>query len=251
MAKMKLSKDTQFMLYFFVALMKKKGRLLSGLDKLSDETKALAWFEELVSFVENNTVDFPEDEDEDKFALVHLPATNPPLTLMCLAISTPVVDFNYDFVLEQQVFAQLNLSQEVQDENKAKMKVFWEVTVGKTSHGANKKNFDKKKEEGKSFDEDIYKNQVNDKYMLLSKNFKSLKPANEEVGYTKEEILAWISLMTGVQKTDTEKKEEKKKEEKKGEKKEKGKDTKEDELQKAIDEAAQKFKKDQEEEEDE
>lgn len=192
----RLSSDAQFMLYFFASLIKRKKRMLDGLDKLSDDTKSLAWFIQLKDFIDSVLVDFPEDETESHFALIHLPATNPPLTLLCLALAVNKEDFTYEFVLSQQVFAQVNLSPDVQKAQKEKMVDFWTNTIKKTTHQVNRVQFEKKISSGTAFDEEIYRNQENDKYLLLNRSFKSVSPSNPVLGYTEAEIRTWITSLT-------------------------------------------------------
>jgi len=191
-----VSTDSQFMLYFFSSLIKRKKRLLDGLDKLSDDTKSLAWFEGLREFVDNVIVDFPEDEDETHFALIHLPSTNPPLILVCLSLAVKKEDFTFEFFLSQQVSAQIHLSSDVQAMQKARMVDFWTNTIKKTTHMSNRVQFEKRVATGSAFDEEIYKNQENDQYLLLNKNFKSIAPSNPNLGYSEMEIKNWISSIT-------------------------------------------------------
>jgi len=193
MEKEELPKDSQFMLHFFAAMMKRKNRMLMGLDKMSDDIKELSWFEPLVNFINDSCVDFPDEEDSDSFALIHLPATNPPLILLCWAMASNKEDLTYENFLSQQVAAQINLSEEVQAEQKEFMRKFWEETVTRTSRAKYQKEFEKKRNSGNAFDEQIYKNQENDKYLLLNKLFKTSKPSDITTGYTKQEILTWLT----------------------------------------------------------
>jgi len=193
MEKEELPKDSQFMLHFFAALMKRKNRMIMGLDKMSDEIKDLDWYEPLYNFVTDNCVDFPDEEDSDSFALIHLPATNPPLILLCWVLASKREDVTYENFLSQQVSAQINLSEEVQAEQKEVMRKFWEETVTRTSRAKFQKEFEKKRNSGNAFDEQIYKNQENDKYLLLNKTFRTVRPTDMTEGYTKHEILTWLA----------------------------------------------------------
>jgi hypothetical protein len=206
-----LPKDAQFMLHFFASLMKRKNRMLAGLEKLEETLSDKEWFEPLQNFVNDYLVDFPDEESQESFALIHLPATNPPLIILCWALSMRKEDVTYDNFLSQQVAAQINLSEEVQSEQKDKMIIFWNETVTKTSRMKNQKEFEKKRAAGRVFDEAIYKNQENDKYLLLGKDFKTVVPADEEVGYTEDEIKAYLLTLSGEEKKTTKKSEEKKK----------------------------------------
>ena len=79
--------------------------------------------------------------------------------------------------------------------------------------------------------------------MLLGVNFKSIKPANMETGYTKDEIMSWIALMTGSSKKTEDKTDTKTEDNKKTE--DKGKSSSTDKTegvdQKTIDDAASLF----------
>jgi len=191
-----LSKDAKFLLYFFASLVKNKKRVLEAMRKLPESFQSLEWFPQLTEFINDNMVQFPADEGDEKFAMVHLPATNPPLTLLCLAIGMPRVDLTFEFMMSQQVMAQINLSPELQEMNKGYMKIFWEEQVNTTSNTRNLANFQKKKKEGKIFDEAIYKNQENDKYLLLSPRFADIAPTDPSVGYTEPEVRAWLASFT-------------------------------------------------------
>jgi hypothetical protein len=190
-----LSMDAQFMLYFFAALIKNKNRIQEAMKKLPEEFTNMAWYSELEAFVSQSMVQFPYEEDEEHFAMVHLPATNPPLTLMCLALSSDKESFTYEFFLNQQVTAQLALSEEVQLVQKMYMKDFWENQINKTSNKSNQKNFEKRLAKGDMFDEAIYKNQENDKYLLIGTDFRELVPKDLDVGYEKEELEGWMESM--------------------------------------------------------
>lgn len=189
-----LTRDGQFLLYFLCSIMKKKERLRLGMKKLEDKFSTVPAWAELELFIDNFTVNFPDQETDESFALVHLPATNPPMVLICLAMATLPQDWTYEMVSSQQVFAQLNLSPEVQLENKAHIKRFWEVTVTKTTHTSNVKRFEEARTQGVLFDESIYRNQENDKYLLVNDHFNTVQPADPALGYTKEEIIHWMGM---------------------------------------------------------
>jgi len=188
-----LSMDAQFMLYFFCSLMKNKTRVLQAITKLPEEFTGSVWFTELEEFIKDHMVQFPNEETEDKFAMIHLPATNPPLTLFCYLLSLPDEDKTYDNLISQQTFAQIDLSLEVQEENKEKMEDFWNTQITKTSNKSNEKAFAKKLEKGDMFDEAIYANQEADKYILLGVDFKDFPMKDEELGYSKGDIESYIA----------------------------------------------------------
>jgi hypothetical protein len=116
----------------------------------------------------------------------------------------------------------LDKSKEVQEEQKEKMRYFWENVVTRTSRKEKEvqKEFEKRKKEGKLFDEQIYENQVNDKYLLINSHFQTVRPSDEAIGYTKAEIETYLkNFGTLRSKKETKAKETKKKEEKKEEEK--------------------------------
>jgi len=218
MEKADLDKDARFMLHFFASLMKRKGRMLDGLTKLEDTIGEEPWFDPLNTFINDYLVDFPDEETHNNFALIHLPATNPPMMMMCWVLANLKENLTFDSFLEQQVSAQLHLNKEVQALQKEKMRFFWEKVVVRTTRRERVKDFQKAKDQGRSFDEQIYANQEADKYILINHNFKAVNPSNMDEGYSKEDIENYIRSFGTLHPKKIETKDKSKKTEKKDEK---------------------------------
>jgi len=187
-----LSKEAQFMVYFFCAMIKRKDRIMDGLEKLPDTLKEESWFDEVHDFFEEKCVTFPDDETSENFATIHLPSTNPPLSIACRVMMVSKKDRTLDMLLDMQEFGQIHINTELQMMHKEKMKKFWTETVTKTTHKTNQMSFNRIARTEKAFQEDIYQNQANDKYPLMNMHWKTVMPTNEETGYTKEEIVGWL-----------------------------------------------------------
>jgi len=191
MEKANLNANSRYLIFFFCCLIKRKRRVLEGMDKIKSKISETMEFKTAYNFIKTNMVDFPDEESLETFATIHVPATNPGMACQILMWVSP--DKSMDYFLSLQTTTQINLNRTLQDRNKVLIKKFWEEQIKKTGHKANEANFKKKMEDKELFDESIYSNQANDKYLLLDESYDEINPADMTNGYSESEIALWIS----------------------------------------------------------
>jgi len=174
-----------FMIFFFFSVIKNRNRVLSALDNMEQSDKGKSWYKKVHDFVEKKLVQYVSEEKGGKFAAVHLPTTMPGLDILCTVLTMTQSDEDYEELVGKQTFAQLNLSEELQDKNKGKQIDFWNKTVNGS------RNPDSKAYKS-GFVEDFYKNSAGDKYNLIMVDGKEVEPNDINIGYTEDEIKKWI-----------------------------------------------------------
>ncbi|GBG77078.1 hypothetical protein CBR_g23404 [Chara braunii] len=176
--------------------MNRTDRAKKSMELAPDSFKALKGYSEAMSFMRHVMVDFPEEEEEGTFALIHLPVTNPGLTLLCWAFTRDDKERTVDNLLKQQVATQLFLEDRVQDRQKAFMVEFGTNVATSSRRGTSHNDwFLKRRSElgNTAFDEGIYNNQKRDKYMLIYPiTCEEFKPTDKKVGYTQEDLKKWL-----------------------------------------------------------
>jgi hypothetical protein len=180
----KLNGEQIVWIFTLFAVIKNLNRVKNHLDNLPPEIKSHQNMGVVKNFMDNNLVQYTNQETNDKFAVVHLPTTMPGLDILLTAMLYEKSEMNLDMITGKQTFSQLNLSTEVQGINKVKQMDFWNNIVKKT------KNINNKEKDFK-FHEEFYENSVSDKYNLFDHNLKEVAPTNPTVGYTMEEIKNW------------------------------------------------------------
>lgn len=200
-AKKGVSTEGQFGVYLFCNLMKKKDRILAALQERASEVAKHKWMKEAEDFITHNMVTWVTEEKVNSFATIHTPATNPPLSCLCLMLTTPENLRTVDTMMTWQVTGQLNLSKELQAVHKATSKTFWEA-IPKSTNPATSKEFEERVKENKKFDEAIYANQEADKYILCTLDSTGAVddyiPKDTAAGYTLVELEAWCDSFSGM-----------------------------------------------------
>jgi len=182
----KLTKEQRLVVHFMFAVVKRKSRVIDGMAGLSDATKAMPWFDPVKSFISGTIVDYNVSaKTPDKFPGTHVPTTNPGLDMMLWRLSTEPKDRTLDAFFIRTTSVQLHLAPDAQAKAKLGYKSYWDDVVKGTKNTV-------KTEEAK-YREEYYNTSAGDTYLLVMDNLKELKPKNMEVGYTLEEITAWMS----------------------------------------------------------
>lgn len=182
----KITSEGRFMIFYFFSMIKNKVRVLDAMENLPQTVKSEKWFKEVQTFIKNKLVQYVTEERNGKFAVVHLPTTMPGLDILSFAMATDGSESAIENIIKRQCFAQLDLDDDLQAQNKAAQLTFWDTQVVK-SNNANQTAFKK------GFQEDFYNTSAGDKYALLD-----VKLAEVEVppgGYSKSDIESWYSRL--------------------------------------------------------
>jgi hypothetical protein len=177
-----LTQESKFMVHFFFAMIKNHKRVMDAMENLPQTVKSETWFTQTFRFIKDKLVQYVSQEKNGKFAVVHLPTTMPGLDILCFAMATDGKDSNVEEIIKRQCFAQLDLEEELQAENKSAQMDFWENQV-KKSNNTNANAFKQ------GFQEDFYNTSASDKYSLL--NIKLQELAVPPGGYSRSDIEKW------------------------------------------------------------
>jgi len=180
----KMTQEGKFMIFYFFAMIKNHGRVLAAMDNLPQDFKSEKWFKEVQTFIKNKLVQYVSQERNGKFAVVHLPTTMPGLDILCFSMATDGDMKNIDEIIKRQCFAQLDLDEDLQAENKAAQMNFWENEVTRSNN-------DNKSAFKKGFQEDFYNTSAGDKYCLL--NLKMQERTIPPGGYSKSDLEQWYT----------------------------------------------------------
>jgi hypothetical protein len=186
----KMDPDSILWVYMLFAVIKNLQRVKDHVSNLPDEMKNNPIMNKVTNFMDSYLVQYVAQENNKKFAVVHLPTTMPGLDVTLSAILFKESDENLKMIMEKQTFAQLFLDDKTQNINKLAQTLFWNSTVKKTKNQANKQG----KEDFK-FHEDFYENSVKDKYLVLNADLSEYPPSNPSSGYTEEDIKIWYKKL--------------------------------------------------------
>jgi len=174
-----------FMIHFFFSVIKNRDRVKQALDNMSQADKSKAWYRKVYQFIDKKLVQYVSQEKNGKFAVVHLPTTMPGLDILCTVLTMKGTDEEFEELIGKQTFAQLNLSADLQAENKEKQKQFWENMVNSS------RNPDQNAYKS-GFVEEFYKNSASDTYNLINLNSSEYAPPDKDEGYSKGEVRKWF-----------------------------------------------------------
>jgi len=186
MQKANLSKEAKFMVYFFAAAVKDPERMLIGMNSLPDTMKTKTWFNEVQNFIRTSLVKYTVSETANRFAVVHLPTTNPGLDCLCAALMMPPTINALNTIVRRVTFCQMHNSPSLQEVAKEGYKAFWENTI-KSS-----KNTNRPKDIKIGFVEEFYETSASDSYKLVDKNMREFTSYNESVGLTLDDVKTWL-----------------------------------------------------------
>lgn len=190
MKEAKLSNEERFMVFFFFAVIKNKKRVMESFDQLPEEIRALTSVVKAKQFINDTLVQYTSQETNKKFAVVHLPTTMPGLDILLTAfILDDKEESLTNAICTKQTFAQINIDSSLQAINKTAQQLFWDTMVKKSKNEAR---INKTVTDDLKFHEDYYETSAKDKYNLVNIKFKEIKPKDEKVGYSKEELLSWF-----------------------------------------------------------
>lgn len=180
-----LNAEQRLVVHFLFAVVKKKSRVIDGLNALPDGAKSMAWYEPVRTFIAGTITDYNTSaKAPDKFPGTHIPTTNPGLDLLMWRIMTPRKDRNSKDFFARTTSIQLMLDRETQDLAKSGYKYYWDEVVKGTRNTT--------KTEDSKYREEYYETSAGDTYLLVDDKLKEIPPKNKETGYTLKEIEAWI-----------------------------------------------------------
>lgn len=183
----KLTKESILAVHFFFSIVKKKSRVLDGLDGLPEDVKKKSWFEPTRNFIATAIVDYNTGaKTADKFPGTHIPTCNPGLDLFLWRLSTPKEERTLEAFFARTTSVQMNLNAAMQAKAKAGYKEYWDNVVKGTKNAV-------KTEEAK-YREEYYLTSAGDTYSLVEENgageMKEVTaPAN---GYSEEDLKNWM-----------------------------------------------------------
>jgi len=181
-----LSAEQKLIVYFFFAVVKKKSRVIEGMNSLPDAQKNATWFSPVMTFVAGTMTDYnSQAKNPDKFPGTHVPTTNPGLDLLMWRLMTDPKDRNKENFFRRTTSTQLHLDTEMQAMAKSGYKFYWDSVVTGTKNSMSV--------EAPQHREAYYDTSAGDKYFLLTDTMKEIKPKSMEMGYTEKEISDWIA----------------------------------------------------------
>lgn len=185
----KLSKESALAVQFFFALVKKKSRVLDGLDGLPEQAKKSTWFEQTRNFVATVVVDYNVSaKTADKFPGTHIPTCNPGVDLFLWRLSISKEERTLEAFFARTTSVQMCLDSAMQARAKAGYKDYWDNVVKGTKNTV-------KTEEAK-FREEYYNTSAGDTYYLVVEdkngNLSEMPPKDKSKGYTEQELKDWM-----------------------------------------------------------
>jgi hypothetical protein len=181
----KLTPEQIVVVYFLFAVVKKKSRVLDGLNGLNDTAKAMPWYDPVKTFIAAYITDYNSAaKSAEKFPGTHVPTTNPGMDLLMWRLMTSKEERSIDGFFARTTSIQLKNGPQAQEKAKSGYKSYWDNTVKGSKNST-------PTEEAK-YREEYYETSAGDEYFLLNDDLKEVKPANPSVGYTLEEIEKWM-----------------------------------------------------------
>jgi len=182
-----LTKEQRLVVHFLFSVVKKKSRVLEGLNGMSDTVKGMGFYDPVKSFIAGRITDYnTASKSPDKFPGTHIPITNPGLDMLMWKLQTPKAERTLDAFFARTTSIQLHLSTEAQEKSKSGYKYYWDNVVKGTRNTATT-------EEAK-YREDYYNTSAGDKYPLVGDDLKPLAPSNAKTGYSLKEIEDYLKL---------------------------------------------------------
>jgi hypothetical protein len=188
----KLSEEAKTIVFFFFSVIKNKDRVLSAVETLPDEIKANSSVTEAVGFIRSKLVQYTTQENNNNFAVVHLPTTMPGLDIMLNSLLLDPSNPDYaldDVLIKKATFAQLWVGSDLQATNKSHQKHFWDnvVVTSRNSARTGQNTMEKLQ-----FHEAYYETSSKDTYKLITLDKKEVDPKDMKIGYTRQEFLDWF-----------------------------------------------------------
>lgn len=185
-AEAKLTSEQMVVVHFLFAVVKKKSRVMDGLNALTDAQKAASWYDPVKTFIAAVVTDYNSSaKSSDKFPGTHIPSCNPAMDLLMWRLMTDKEARNVDGFFARTTSIQLKLSEEPQEMAKSGYKYYWDNVVKGTKNTA--------PTEAAKYREEYYETSAADTYLLINDNLKEIPPADKAAGYTLKEIETWIA----------------------------------------------------------
>jgi len=188
--------------YAIANITNNRDRLLKAWDSFPGAIQSNQDWSRVRRFVSESMVTWPNEEKGKRFALIHLPATNPTIMAVTWRGITQKDDLTVDEFLKNRWAAQLWLDGDLRAVQKEHMRTFWN-SMKTTSHETNRHEFERRKQEKTLFDEGIYATQEKDHYPLGEVNGSGavmpvMYPGDNGLDvygpFGKTELEAWIKV---------------------------------------------------------
>lgn len=183
----KLTRESILAVHFFFSIVKKKSRVLDGMDGLPEDVKKKAWFEQTRNFVAAAIVDYnTAAKGPDKFPGTHISTCNPGLDLFLWRLCTPKEERTLEAFFARTTSVQMNLNPAMQAKAKAGYKEYWDNVVKGTKNTV--------KTEDAKYREEYYLTSAGDTYNLVeeSGSDKLVEVAAPATGYSEKDLMDWM-----------------------------------------------------------
>jgi len=187
-----LNTESMFVILFLFSVIKSQPRVLKELDNMTDQFKSMTWYGPVREFVASKITQYVTASNiNKKFPAVNIPSCMPGFDLLVYCLITPKADRTILEFSRRTTFSQLNLNVEMQATAKAGYAYYWDEVVVGTKNEANT--------EAPMMREGYYKNSAADKYDLMvfgnDGALSTWEPDNTDMGYTKDEIEEYLTIM--------------------------------------------------------
>jgi len=184
-----LTADAKFAVYMLCSAMRRKDRIMQGIEDLPQPVRSLQWMQAVRTFINARMCTWPKDEGATTFATIHVASANPPFAMYSYGKVWRYEDLTLENLVKEQVFGQLHLSEGVQKVHKMAMIIFWCRTVSRTTRTDT--DFNSRAGSLSAFDNTIYRNQIADRYVLINEDKTARAPGAD--GYSWQDIIDWLN----------------------------------------------------------
>jgi hypothetical protein len=192
MVKKGLSGESMTMVYFFAGVIKSKSRIVKAMDKMTEDLRGKAWWFPVKDFYTTQTTQYVSQAVKSGlFPVVNIPNTNPGLDMLVFCLKSEDSERTLDNMSKRPTFSQINLNPECQTLARQGYEFYWTKMV------SGSKNEDAKELEKPGMKEDYYNTSASDKYSLVSEDLKLVPMVANHVGYTKQEVEAYLRMFDG------------------------------------------------------
>jgi hypothetical protein len=186
-----LSEEAKFIVLFLFCVIKSQPRVLKELDSMSEAFKNKVWYTPVRDFVAGKVTQYVTAATMNKkFPAVNIPSTMPGFDTMVYCLINTKSERNIQDLSRRPTFAQINLSQKMQDVAKEGYAYYWDNIVKGTKNSA--------QTEAPKMREEYYKNSEGDQYDMLYYNGEgkllAYPMADPEIGYTEAEVLKYMAI---------------------------------------------------------
>jgi hypothetical protein len=188
-------------IYLQATLCKNRTRLQNHWPQFNDNIRNDADMLAAHNYIEQHMCDTTRQETRQRFALIHLPATNPGLCAMFWRDVRPVANRSLAEFLATPYATQLRLDNTMLGYNLRRLANFWHTNIRRTNNAQNQLLFDQQMATGSSFNQRIWNTQARDRYCLIDAAANGALVEVEPAGgpgtngnYTRQELCTWLGL---------------------------------------------------------